>query len=102
MMARGHALSGAAVWLSAAPPASNALGHPLSGPAVLAGAVVTTGASLIPDLDSGRSTPAWAFGWRRSPTSPGRTVTPSRVSSWPTQRTRAPTQKRLEPLVLDF
>lgn len=62
MMARGHALSGAAVWLAAAPPAIDALGHPLSGPAVLAGAVVTAGAALIPDLDSGRSTPARALG----------------------------------------
>lgn len=61
-MARGHALSGAAVWLSAAPPASDALGHPLPGPAVLTGAVVTAGAALTPDLDSGRPTSAWAFG----------------------------------------
>ena len=48
MMARTHALSGAAVWLAAAPPTAAALGAPLNTPTLAAGAVVTAGAAIIP------------------------------------------------------
>lgn len=62
MMARTHALSGAAAWLAAAPPAAVATGAPLEPTTLLAGAVITAGAALIPDLDMPRSTIARALG----------------------------------------
>lgn len=60
-MGRSHALSGAAVFAAAAP----LLDHITNiGPLELAaGAVVTAGASMLPDLDHPSSTIARTFGW---------------------------------------
>lgn len=61
MMGHTHAISGAAVWLAAAPLLAH-LTH--IGPAELAaGAVVTAGAALLPDLDHPSATVARTFGW---------------------------------------
>ncbi len=46
MMARSHALIGAAGWLAAAPSVASVTGHYLDGPTVLC-----AGAALLPDLD---------------------------------------------------
>jgi membrane-bound metal-dependent hydrolase YbcI (DUF457 family) len=51
MMARSHALSGAAGWLAVAPKLAEATGHPLSPGALAASTVVCAGAALLPDLD---------------------------------------------------
>lgn len=61
MMARSHALSGAAVFVAAAP----LLDHVTRiGPLELAaGAVVTAGAAMLPDFDHPSSTIARTFGW---------------------------------------
>lgn len=53
MMGRPHALSGAAVWLVAAPAASSAGLFHMPVQIWLSGAVVTAGAALAPDLDHG-------------------------------------------------
>jgi membrane-bound metal-dependent hydrolase YbcI (DUF457 family) len=50
MMARSHALSGAAGWLSAAA-LSTAAGLPWPPGVVLVGTIVTAGAAMLPDLD---------------------------------------------------
>lgn len=62
MMARSHALSGAAVWLAAAPPTAAAFDLPLEPAGLAAGAAITAGAALIPDLDHPQSTIARALG----------------------------------------
>lgn len=62
MMGRGHALSGAALWLVAAPPTAEALGAPLAAPAMLAGGVVAAGAGLLPDADHSGSRAARSLG----------------------------------------
>jgi membrane-bound metal-dependent hydrolase YbcI (DUF457 family) len=48
---RNHALSGLLAWLAVAPPAAEAMGHPLALPVVAAGALVTAGAAVLPDID---------------------------------------------------
>jgi membrane-bound metal-dependent hydrolase YbcI (DUF457 family) len=50
MMARSHALSGAAGWLTAAA-LSTAAGLPWTPSTVLVGTVVTAGAAMLPDID---------------------------------------------------
>lgn len=74
MMGHSHALSGAAVWLAAAPALTTlpeAIGHPelaavtapiLTGPELVAGAVVCAGAAMLPDLDHPSATIAQTFG----------------------------------------
>lgn len=62
MMGRSHALSGAAVWLAAAPPVSAAVDIPLEPASLAAGAVLTSGSALLPDLDTSKSTIARALG----------------------------------------
>lgn len=57
-MGRTHALSGAAIWLAAAPPVADRLGHPLSAAETLAGGLLCAGAALLPDLDTASSTAA--------------------------------------------
>jgi len=51
MMARSHALLGAAGWLAAAPVVSDAIHQPLDLPALAASTLVCAGAALLPDLD---------------------------------------------------
>jgi hypothetical protein len=61
MMGRSHALSGAAAFVAAAPLLDWVTNI---GPLELAaGAVVTAGASMLPDLDHPSSTIARTFGW---------------------------------------
>lgn len=62
MMGRSHALSGAAGWLALAPPLATAADIPMDPAALAAGAVVTAGAALLPDLDHPSSTVARALG----------------------------------------
>ncbi|ADG88987.1 MAG: metal-dependent hydrolase [Thermobispora bispora] len=74
MMGHSHALSGAAVWLAAAPALAalpETLGRPelaavtgsiTSPPELIAGAVVCAGAAMLPDLDHPNSTIAQTFG----------------------------------------
>ncbi|GAA1664007.1 metal-dependent hydrolase [Fodinicola feengrottensis] len=61
MMGHTHALSGAAVWLAAAPLLAQVT--PIGVPELLAGAVVTAGAALLPDCDHPSATVARTFGW---------------------------------------
>lgn len=51
MMARSHALLGAAGWLAAAPLVAGATQHPLDPVALAASTGVCAGAALLPDLD---------------------------------------------------
>src|SRR6266545_1864406 len=51
MMARSHALLGAAGWLAAAPVASDAVHQPIDLPTLAASTLVCAGAALLPDLD---------------------------------------------------
>jgi len=51
MMARSHALLGAAGWLAGAPVVADAIHHPLDLPTLAASTVVCAGAALLPDLD---------------------------------------------------
>jgi hypothetical protein len=51
MMARSHALLGAAGWLAAAPMVAGAAHHPLDPVTLAAGTGVCAGAALLPDLD---------------------------------------------------
>lgn len=74
MMGHSHALSGAAVWLAAAPglvALPDALGMPelaavtggmLTPPELMAGALVCAGAAMLPDLDHPSATIAQTFG----------------------------------------
>lgn len=62
MMGRSHALSGAAGWLALAPPVAAATDTALGPVALAAGAVVTAGAALVPDLDTPHSTISRALG----------------------------------------
>ena len=62
MMARTHALSGAAAWLAAAPVIDAATAISLASGEVIAGAVVTAGAALLPDLDHPQATVSRALG----------------------------------------
>lgn len=62
MMARSHTLSGAAMWLAAAPPTAAALDVPLDPAGLAAGAAIAAGAALIPDLDHPHSVIARALG----------------------------------------
>lgn len=57
-MGRTHALSGAAVWMAAAPPLAEMIGQPLTGPDTLAGGLLCAGAALLPDLDTTTSAAA--------------------------------------------
>lgn len=60
-MGRSHALSGAAVFIAAAPLLDRVT--PIGPLELAAGAVVTAGASMLPDLDHPGSTIARTFGW---------------------------------------
>lgn len=62
MMGRSHALSGAAGWLVFAPSAAAATDTAIGPAALAAGAVVTAGAALLPDLDTPHSTISRALG----------------------------------------
>ena len=62
MMARTHALSGAAAWMAAVPFIEGAVSLPFAPAEVAAGAVVTAGAALLPDLDHPKATISRALG----------------------------------------
>jgi membrane-bound metal-dependent hydrolase YbcI (DUF457 family) len=62
MLGYSHAVSGALVWLAAAPAASIALSHPLTPGELAAGTIVCAGAALVPDLDHPQATVARTFG----------------------------------------
>lgn len=62
MMGRTHALTGAAAWLAVAPPVAASTGVSLDASTLAVGALVTAGASLMPDLDHSQSTIARALG----------------------------------------
>lgn len=61
MLGRSHALSGAAVWLSGCA-AATSVGVVVPPVAVVAGAVVSAGAALLPDLDHLEATAARSLG----------------------------------------
>ncbi|MFD9130283.1 metal-dependent hydrolase [Kitasatospora sp. NPDC059571] len=61
MMGPAHALSGAAAWLAAGA-AAYGLDHPMPWPVLLAGALISAGAALAPDLDHKAATVSRAFG----------------------------------------
>ncbi|MEU2632632.1 MULTISPECIES: metal-dependent hydrolase [Kitasatospora] len=61
MMGPAHALSGAAAWLAAGA-AAYALDRPMPWPVLLAGALISAGAALAPDLDHKAATVSRAFG----------------------------------------
>ncbi|MGC4886594.1 metal-dependent hydrolase [Micromonospora sp. DT227] len=61
MMARTHCWTSAASWLAGCAFLPT-IGHPPSISVALAGAAVTAGASLIPDIDFPRSTISWSGG----------------------------------------
>ncbi|WP_181765894.1 metal-dependent hydrolase [Streptomyces albidus (ex Kaewkla and Franco 2022)] len=61
MMGPAHSLSGAAAWLGVGAAAA-ALDHPMPWPVLLAGALVSSGAALAPDLDHKSATISRAFG----------------------------------------
>ena len=61
MMGRTHALSGGVAWLGVALPLSHY--HHLSPASVVLGAVVSTGASMLPDLDHPNGTIANTYGF---------------------------------------
>lgn len=61
MMGPAHSLSGAAAWLGVGA-AATAAGHPMPWPVLLAGALITAGAALAPDLDHKAATISRAFG----------------------------------------
>jgi hypothetical protein len=62
LLARGHAISGAAGWLGLCAAAGPLLDFDPTPLQIMAGAVVATGAALVPDLDHPSSTAAapWA------------------------------------------
>jgi membrane-bound metal-dependent hydrolase YbcI (DUF457 family) len=62
MLGYSHAVSGALVWLAAAPAVSEALGHAMTPQELAVGAVACAGAALIPDLDHPSATIAYTFG----------------------------------------
>jgi membrane-bound metal-dependent hydrolase YbcI (DUF457 family) len=62
MMARSHALLGAAGWLAAAPLVAQATHHPLDPPTLAASTVVCAGAALLPDMDHPEGLIATALG----------------------------------------
>lgn len=61
MMGRTHALSGAAGWLVGCA-GLTAAGHPAPARVVVAGAVISAGWALVPDLDHPRSTASISLG----------------------------------------
>lgn len=61
MMGPAHSLSGAAAWLGVGAAAA-ALDHPMPWPVLLAGALISSGAALAPDLDHKSATISRAFG----------------------------------------
>ncbi|OEU92063.1 hypothetical protein DB35_06310 [Streptomyces abyssalis] len=61
MMGPAHSLSGAAAWLGVGAGAA-ALDHPMPWPVLLAGALISSGAALAPDLDHKSATISRAFG----------------------------------------
>lgn len=61
MMGHTHALSGAAVWFAAVP-VLGAVGMPLGLPDIAAGAIISAGAALLPDLDHPSATIAHTYG----------------------------------------
>ena len=64
VMGPTHAMSGAAVWLVAAPALTSVLGQPSPSVAELGvGAAVCAGSALLPDIDSPQSTVARSFGF---------------------------------------
>lgn len=65
MMGHSHALSGALVWLAAAPglaALTPVVGDTLPPPELIAGALVCAGAAMLPDLDHPSATIAQTFG----------------------------------------
>lgn len=62
MMGPGHALSGATVWLVAAPAISTLAPTPFTPEQTLLGAGVCAGAALLPDIDEPNSTVSRSFG----------------------------------------
>ena len=61
MMGHTHALSGAAAWFAAVPLIGMA-GMPLRLPDIAAGAIISAGAALLPDLDHPSATIAQTYG----------------------------------------
>lgn len=62
MNGRNHALSGLLAWLAVAPPVAEAMGQPLALSVVAAGALVTAGAAVLPDIDHPGSSVSRTFG----------------------------------------
>lgn len=62
MMGPTHAMSGAALWLVAAPLISSVAPQPFSTAEVLVGAALCAGAAVVPDIDEPSSTIARSFG----------------------------------------
>lgn len=62
MMGTSHATSGALGWLLIGPAIAGVLASPLEGKEIVAGALVTAGAALLPDLDHPNATIAYALG----------------------------------------
>ncbi len=62
MNGRNHALSGLLAWLAIAPPVTEAMGEPLGLPVLAAGALVSAGAAVLPDVDHPGSSASRTFG----------------------------------------
>lgn len=62
MMGPSHAMSGAAVWMIAAPAVSAMAPAPLTPAQILVGAAMCAGSALLPDIDQPSSTIARSFG----------------------------------------
>lgn len=62
MNGRNHALSGLLAWLAIAPPVTEAMGERLGLPVLAAGALVSAGAAVLPDIDHPGSSASRTFG----------------------------------------
>ena len=62
MNGRNHALSGLLAWLAVAPPATQAMGESLGLPVLAAGALLSAGAAVLPDIDHPGSSVSRTFG----------------------------------------
>lgn len=62
MNGRNHALSRLLAWLALAPPVTEAMGEPLRFPVLAAGALVSAGAAVLPEIDHPGSSASGPFG----------------------------------------
>lgn len=62
MLGKGHLLLGAAGWLAVGAPAAELLGYELDAAELAAGAVVGSGAAMLPDLDHPQATVSRSLG----------------------------------------